>query len=97
LIILRYEIFGVHRRAGEPGPAAIRPISYSIALLFAGSTSCGYRLGSKLAQIFGKIRASRLTNLANSVDKVRIEGVVRESAQVKVSRATASELRHLHP
>jgi DNA-binding protein HU-beta len=28
-----------------------------------------------LAQNFGKIRASILTNLANSVDKVRIEGV----------------------
>jgi DNA-binding protein HU-beta len=49
-----------------------------------------------LGEIFGKKCASRLTNLANSVDKGQTKASARESAPVKVSEAIASEGRHLH-
>jgi hypothetical protein len=44
---------------------------------------------AKLAEIFGKKRASRLTNLVNSVDKGHTKVSARESAPVKVSEAIA--------
>jgi nucleoid DNA-binding protein len=51
---------------------------------------------AKLAEIFGKNCASRLTNLANSVDKGQTKVSARESAPVKVSEAIAFRAARLH-
>ncbi len=79
-------------RFGDGGPAlqVFRQPAMNIGRshhLYFSAQSC-YRK-AKLAEIFGKNCASRLTNLANSVDKGRTKASARESAPVKVSEAIA--------